>query len=165
MIARPTMTDTTAASPDLAEYLNENVQGWNKLMGLRLVRATADEVVAEITADERHHQPYGLVHGGVYASMIETVCSVGAAAWALPQNLSVVGLDNHTSFLHAAREGRLTIVAKPLSRGRRTHLWEATVTDEGGRVCATGRVRLVCLAQGARVAGETVAVKHSEPAR
>lgn len=162
MIRAPTMTALPDASPDLAEYLNENIQGWNKAMGLRLVRATADEVVAEWTVGEHHLQPYGLVHGGVYAGVIETVCSVGAAAWGLPRGLSVVGLDNHTSFLHAAREGKLTVTAKPVTRGRRTHVWDATVTDATGRINATGRVRLLCLEQGARVAGEAVAVKDGE---
>lgn len=156
------MTAPDDASTDIAEYLNENTQGWNRAMGLRLVRATADEVVAVWTVGEHHLQPYGLVHGGVYAGVIETVCSVGAAAWGLPRGLSVVGLDNHTSFLHAAREGTLTVTAKPVTRGRRTHVWDAAVTDAAGRVNATGRVRLLCLEQGARVAGEAVAVKESE---
>lgn len=141
--------------------LNANPQGWNAAMGLRFVRATAEEVVAEWTVGEHHLQPYGLVHGGVYSGVIETVCSVGAAAWGLPRGLSIVGLDNHTSFLHAAREGTLTVTAKPVTRGRRTHVWDATVTDPTGRALASGRVRLLCLEQGARVAGETVAVRES----
>jgi uncharacterized protein (TIGR00369 family) len=95
----------------------------------------------------------------VYSGVIETVASVGAAVYGLARGLSVVGLDNHTSFLHAAREGTLTATARPLTRGRRTQVWEATITDPTGRAVATGRVRLLCLEQGARVAGETVAVK------
>lgn len=144
---------------DLAPTLNERNDGWNAAMGLRFVRATADEVIAEWTVGPHHLQPYGLVHGGVYSGVIETVASVGAAVYGLARGLSVVGLDNHTSFLHAAREGTLRATAKPLTRGRRTQVWEATITDPTGRTVATGRVRLLCLEQGARVAGETVAVK------
>lgn len=144
---------------DLSPTLNAHLDGWNAAMGLRFVRATADEVIAECTVGPQHLQPYGLVHGGVYAGLIETVTSVGAALWGMAQGLSVVGLDNHTSFLRAVREGTLRVTATPLVRGRRTQVWEAAVTDAGGRVAASGRVRLLCLEAGAQVAGEVVAVK------
>ena len=143
-------------SDPVAEMLNQNLDGWNRSMGLRFVRASADEVVAEVRVDDRHRQPYGLVHGGVYASAVETTCSVGAALHALPSGRNTVGLENNTSFLHGTRDGTLTITARPLSRGTRTQVWEATVTDDTGRACAIGRVRLLCLDPGAAVAGQTV---------
>jgi len=151
----------TTPDDDLGPMLNANLDGWNAAMGLRFVRATADEVVAEWTVGPQHLQPYGLVHGGVYAGVIETVTSVGAAVYGLAQGLSVVGLDNHTSFLRAVREGTLRVSAKPLVRGRRTQVWEANVTDSAGRVAATGRVRLLCLEAGASVAGEVVAIQRA----
>src|SRR5262245_5782465 len=101
---------------DLSSMLNNTLGGWNIAMGLRFVSATAKEVVAELEIKECHRQPYGLVHGGVYSGMIETVVSAGAAIYAMPLGQSVVGLENHTSFLHAAREGMLRVTAKPLSR-------------------------------------------------
>jgi len=73
---------------------------------------------------------------------------------------SVVGLENHTSFLHAVREGLLRATALPLMRGRRTQVWEATITDSTGRTVASGRVRLLSLAPDSSIAGETVAVKR-----
>jgi uncharacterized protein (TIGR00369 family) len=69
---------------------------------------------------------------------------------------SVVGLENHTSFVRAVRRGRITATATPVTRGRRVQLWEATCRDETGRVVATGRVRLLCLDPGAELAGEPV---------
>ena len=146
---------------DLSSELNASLDGWNAAMGLRFVRATASEVTAELRIGPVHRQPYGLVHGGVYAGIIETVTSVGAALHAMSRGQSVVGLENSTSFLHAAREGVLRVTARPLSRGRKTQVWEGTVTDETERVVATGRVRLICLDAGAAVAGETLAVKPS----
>lgn len=143
---------------DLAPILNAHLDGWNQALGLRFVTVLPEEIVAELEIDARHRQPYGLVHGGVYASMIETVTSVGAALDARSRGASAVGLDNATSFLHGTREGRLRATARPLSRGRRTQLWEATVTDSEARVVATGRVRLLCLEAGAAVAGQTVRV-------
>ncbi len=59
-----------------------------------------------------------------------------------------VGLENHTSFLRAVREGKLTATARPVVRGRRTQVWEAEVRDDEDRLVATGRVRLLCLEQG-----------------
>ena len=139
--------------------LNGSLDGWNTAMGLRFVSATADEVVAELVIGPSHRQPYGIVHGGVHAGIIETAASVGAALHALPLGRSAVGLENHTSFLHAVREGTLRVTARPLSRGKRTQVWEGTVTDANGRVAATGRVRLLALEAEAPLAGQTVDVK------
>ena len=150
-----------ADEPDnFAELCNANPGGWNRAMGVRFLKATPDEVVGELTVTPTHHQPYGIVHGGVMAGVIETLCSVGAAVVATPRNQSVVGVDNHTSFLKAVREGTLRITARPITRGRRTQLWEAEVRDAESRLVATGRVRLLCLDEGAELAGEVVAVKE-----
>jgi uncharacterized protein (TIGR00369 family) len=140
----------------LVEMLNGRLGGWNTAMGLHVVRASRDEVVAECVVKEIHEQPYGLVHGGVHCGIIEAACSMGAALDALQRGQSVVGLDNATSFVRAARGGKLTVTARPVTRGRRTQLWEARVTDEAGKVLATGKVRLLCLDPGTDVAGKTV---------
>lgn len=143
-------------TPDAAQWLNDNTMGWNAAMGLRFVRASADEVVAVVEVGERHLQPYGVIHGGVHAGVVETVCSTGAALWAMPQGMSVVGLENATSFLRAARGGALTVTAKPLARGRRTQVWQAEVRDDEDRLIAEGKVRLLCLEEGATLAGQGV---------
>ncbi|HVO30985.1 MAG TPA: PaaI family thioesterase, partial [bacterium] len=101
-------------------------------------------------------QPYGIVHGGVWCGLIETVCSTGAAIDAAKRNQSVVGMENSTSFLRAVREGTVRIVATPLTRGSRTQVWEGTVLDSTGRAVATGRVRLLALEAGATLAGDTL---------
>ncbi len=145
--------------PDFAETLNQARDGWSGAMGLRFLRATRDEVVAELEIGPQHLQPYGIVHGGVYAGIVETLASSGAALDSLARGSSVVGLDNHTSFLRATRAGKLHATAIPLTRGRRTQLWEGRVVDDEGRLVATGRVRLLCLEPGAVVAGEVPTVK------
>jgi 1,4-dihydroxy-2-naphthoyl-CoA hydrolase len=146
-------------TPDLAEEMNAHLGGFNTAMGLRFVRASRDEVVAELTVGANHSQPYGIVHGGVHAGIIETVCSVGAAIDAQSDGRTVVGLENSTSFLRAARGGVLRVTARPITRGRRTHVWEATVADDSGRAVATGRVRLMCLEPGAEIAGRKAGVE------
>ena len=147
---------------DFASGLNAVRGGWNEAMGLTFVRASADEVVARLEIGAAHRQPYGIVHGGVYSGIIETVASTGAALHAAKEEQSVVGLENHTSFLRAVRDGVLEVVAKPLSRGRRSQVWEATVTDSEGRAVASGRVRLMSLEKGASLAGGTLEVRLDE---
>jgi uncharacterized protein (TIGR00369 family) len=157
MTTRPGLT----ATPDgnFAPALNAFPGGWNEAMGIHFVHATADEVIAEIEIAPHHHQPYGIVHGGMHSGLIETVASTGAALAALARGQSVVGLENHTSFLNAVREGKLRATARPLMRGRRTQVWEATITDAEGRSVASGRVRFLALEAGSSLAGETVKVK------
>jgi len=138
------------------EMLNEIKGGFNREMGLRFVKAERDEYVAEIEIAERHLQPYGIVHGGVYSGMIETLCSTGAALHVYSEGKSAVGLDNSTSFLRAVRSGILRGTARPVFMGKRSHVWEAEIKDDRGRVAATGRVRLMILEQGAEAGGETV---------
>lgn len=150
------MTDPTE---DHAPTLNARRDGWIAAMDLRFVRATRDEVVAEWSVGPQHLQAYGIVHGGVHAGVIETVTSVGAALDAAARGQSIVGLENHTSFIRGVREGMLRATALPITRGRRTQVWEATVTDPEGRVVATGRVRMLALEPDATVAGEVVVVK------
>lgn len=144
---------------DFAEVLNQNPDGWNSAMGVRFVRVTLDEVVAELIIGPEHRQAYGIVHGGVYAGVIETIASVGAAMNAMRDGRSAVGLENNTAFLHAVREGTLRATAVPLMRGKRTHVWEGRVEDERGRVVATGRVRLMCLEPDSTLAGRAIAIE------
>jgi uncharacterized protein (TIGR00369 family) len=159
MTTRPGLT--ASSDGNFAAAINASISGWNRAMGIHFIAATGDEVMAEMEIAEHHRQPYGIVHGGVHSGLIEAVTSVGAALAALPRSQSVVGLENHTSFLNAVREGKLRATARPLMRGRRTQVWEATVTDGEGRSVASGRVRFLALEAGASLAGETVTVKRS----
>ncbi len=108
------MTDPT---DDLAPMLNDHRDGWISAMEIRYVRATRDEVIAEWTVGPQHMQAYGIVHGGVHAGVIETIASVGAALDAQSRGQSIVGLENHTSFIRAVREGTLRATAKPITAG------------------------------------------------
>ena len=138
------------------------VAGWDTAMGFQYLRLSRDEVVVTYDVADVHKQGYGIVHGGVHCGVIESVCSTGAAMDAMPRGQHVVGLENHTSFVRAVRGGRITVTATPVTRGRRVQLWEATCRDEGGRIVATGRVRLLCLDPGTELGGETVQVRPRE---
>lgn len=136
------------------------VGGMDQALGIRVVRTGADEVVIEYDIDDRHRQPYGIVHGGMHCTAVETACSMGAAIAAAPRGQSVVGVENHTSFIRAAREGRVTVTARPLTRGRRSQLWQAEARLADGTLVASGRVRLLALDQGSALAGEPVGLKR-----
>ena len=142
---------------NFSERLNELPEGWLKAMGVTITLATADEVRAELTVGPEHLQGYGIVHGGVHCGLIESLASIGAALVAMPRGQSVVGLENNTSFVRAVRAGaKLHAVSTPITRGRRTQVWEASVLDEKDQIVATGRVRLLCLEPDQALAGEQV---------
>lgn len=137
-------------APDAGDA--DTLQGFNGVLGLSLVECSALKVVGELTVGARHLQPWGIVHGGVYCGIVETACSLGAQL--AQRGGFIVGVDNHTSFLKATRAGKLRVTAHPLVTGKRTQLWEANVQNEQGELVATGRVRLMTVAAGARLAGE-----------
>ncbi|PID40188.1 MAG: hypothetical protein CR984_04450 [Proteobacteria bacterium] len=148
------------AFPDnVLELINANLGGFNNSLGLHFIKADHNECVAEIKVADNHLQPYGLVHGGVYASMIETLCSTSAALTVWEENKSTVGLENSTSFLKAVRGGRLRCTARPLVLGKRSHVWEAHIHDDQNRLVATGRVRMLVLEPGAAIAGRKVGME------
>jgi len=103
-------------------------------------------VTARLTVEERHLQPFGIVHGGVYAAIAEAIASIGAsvnAASRVPGS-AVVGLDNHTTFIRATRLGtEVRAEALPRQAGRRTQSWDVTMRDPEGRELAVSRVRLL----------------------
>jgi 1,4-dihydroxy-2-naphthoyl-CoA hydrolase len=132
---------------DLAELVNQWPTGWVREMGITILTATSDEVTCEWDVTDKHHQGYGIVHGGVHCGVVETLASIGAAVVARPRGQRVVGLENSTSFIRAVRSGKLHAVARPVTRGRLSQVWEAWVYDDRDRLVAEGRVRLLCLAE------------------
>jgi uncharacterized protein (TIGR00369 family) len=119
--------------------------GLNAALGFELDEASPDRVVMSWTVGPQHLQPYGIVHGGVYCSVVETTASIGAALW-YGERGKVVGVANHTNFLRAVGDGRLTATATPIHRGRSQQLWLVLINDERGRDIARGEVRLQNLA-------------------
>jgi 1,4-dihydroxy-2-naphthoyl-CoA hydrolase len=142
------------AAVDFAAEINADpLDGWVRTMGITITKATEDEVRGEFEVERRHLQRYGIVHGGVYCGVIETLASIGAHLFARSRSQRTVGLENHTSFVRAVRSGRLTAEARPLTRGRSSQLWEGEVRDDQGRLVARGTVRLLCLPEDRELGG------------
>jgi 1,4-dihydroxy-2-naphthoyl-CoA hydrolase len=110
-------------------------------LGVEFVETTGDRVVATWPAGPPVHQPYGIVHGGAFCSVVETLASVGAAVWWGDRG-KVVGVNNSTDFYRAVREGTLTSTATPVHRGRSQQVWVVETVDDDGRMVSRGQVRL-----------------------
>jgi 1,4-dihydroxy-2-naphthoyl-CoA hydrolase len=155
------MAGDQAGGPDYGPMINDLPDGWAKANGLRFLTASADSVTAEMAIGPHHLQPYGIVHGGVYAGIVEALASVGAVVSVMPAGKSAVGLENHTSFIRACREGTLHASAAPITRGSRTQVWEVTIRDDAERVAAVGRVRMLVLDSDSSVAGADLSIKRA----
>ncbi|RKN40184.1 PaaI family thioesterase [Micromonospora endolithica] len=121
--------------------------GFVALLGLEFDEVSGDRVVIRWRVRPELHQPFGIQHGGVYCSVVETAASVGGSLW-LGDRGQVVGVANQTDFLRAVREGELTAVGTPVHRGRSQQLWQVEITDGTDRLVARGQVRLQNLTGG-----------------
>ncbi|HUI03981.1 MAG TPA: PaaI family thioesterase [Acidimicrobiales bacterium] len=123
--------------------------GWDSALGIRVEELTATRVVAYVDIDERHQQAYGIVHGGVWASVVESVASHGAAfaAREITGEMAVVGVANATDFLRPHRAGRVRATGTPAFTGRSQQVWLVEIARESdGKLVARGQLRLQNLA-------------------
>lgn len=112
-------------------------------LGLQFTELSPEGARAQLEVKPHLLQPMGLVHGGVYCSMIESMASVAAYTWLAEHGGgNVVGVNNNTDFLRAIKSGTVYGRAEPVHRGRRQQLWQVTITDDDDRVVARGQVRL-----------------------
>jgi uncharacterized protein (TIGR00369 family) len=95
-------------------------------------------------------QPMGIIHGGVYAAMAETLASTGTARGVLAAGKVPLGMSNNTSFLRPVSEGSVTASAHAIHRGRTTWVWDVEMRDDEGRLCATSRVTIAVRDSGPR---------------
>lgn len=110
-------------------------------LGLEFVRADEDGIEVTWQAGPALHQPFGIVHGGVYATIVETLGSISGQLW-LGTKGKVVGVNNNTDFFRAVSEGTLRSVSTPLHRGRSQQVWVIETTDEQGRLVSRGQLRI-----------------------
>lgn len=121
------------------------------LVGVGLVfdEVSATRVVGHIELGSDHHTPWGIVHGGVYATAVESAASVGATVAVADQGLVAVGLTNTTHFLRPLTTGRVTVTAAALNQGRTQQLWQVDINDQAGRLIAHGELRVQNVARDA----------------
>jgi 1,4-dihydroxy-2-naphthoyl-CoA hydrolase len=125
-----------------AEQLNEFMVGFDRLYGLELVEFSDTEVRARVPLRDELKQPMGLLHGGVYASIAESLASLATALGVLDDGQVAMGLSNSTSFLRPVTEGAVHAHATRLHRGRTTWVWDVQFSDDAGRICAVTRMTI-----------------------
>ena len=111
-------------------------------LGVEVFEWTPEVARGRVAVSEKVMQPYGLVHGGVYASVAETLASMATAAAVHDDGMIAVGLSNHTSFMRPVTKGYVNGEARVRHRGRTTWVWEVDFTDDDGRLCAISRVTM-----------------------
>lgn len=110
-------------------------------LGIEVVEAGGQRVVATMPVEPRHHQPLGYLHGGATVALAETVASVGAYLGA-PDGYTAFGMEINANHLRPKRDGTLTAVGKPVYAGRSTQVWEVRVTDEHDKLVCISRCTL-----------------------
>ena len=115
---------------------------FDALYGLEIKSISDEEVVATVPVRDAVKQPMGLVHGGVYASMAESMTSMATALAVIDDGKHAQGLSNATSFMRPILEGTVHARATRLHRGRTTWVWDVEITDDQGRRCAMTRMTI-----------------------
>ncbi|MER3482181.1 MAG: competence protein ComA [Meiothermus sp.] len=110
-------------------------------LGIRLLEASPERVVAEMDVTPKVHQPFGFLHGGASVSLAETVASIGAFL-AAPEGHTSFGLEINANHLRSVREGKLTATGTPIHSGRTTAVWNIEIRDEQGRLVCISRCTL-----------------------
>ena len=124
------------AQPEIAP------DGFAGEIGVEWLNLDPDDAHARIAVEPRHLQPGGVVHGGVYASLAESISSAATYGVVREQGMIAMGQANDTTFLRPIGEGHLNATATPRHRGRTTWVWDVEITDDEGRVCSLARVTI-----------------------
>ncbi len=116
--------------------------GFGELIGVEWLSFDQDDARARIKIEDHHLQPFGVVHGGVYSSLAESICSA-AAYYAIREDDQVaMGQSNDTTFLRSIADGHVNATARTRHRGRTTWIFDVEMTDDEGRVCALARITI-----------------------
>jgi uncharacterized protein (TIGR00369 family) len=139
------------ATPTAAQ-INAALRGFDRLYGLQLLEVGEEQVSARVAVREELKQPAGLVHGGVYAAVAESLASLATALAVMDEGNSAMGLSNSTSFLRPITEGTVHARATRIHRGRSTWVWDVLFSDDLQRTCAVTRMTIAVRPQRERAA-------------
>ena len=116
--------------------------GLGELIGIEGLEGGGDEVRARVVVSDRIRQPYGIVHGGAYATIAESLCSRATALAVFEDGMAAMGQSNQATFLRPISEGTIHARATPRHRGRTTWIWDCELSDDDGRLCALVRMTI-----------------------
>jgi len=124
------------------KQLNRAVMGFDRLYGLEILELSDADARARVPVRDELKQGMGLVHGGVYASIAESMASLATVLAVIGEGKMAMGLSNTTSFLRPITEGTVHAHAQRLHRGRTTWVWDVTFSDDADRTCAVTRMTI-----------------------
>ena len=133
---------TTPGTPTLQSGSLEQASAFVGAAGLVLEEVSGTRVSGYIDLGAQHHTPWGIVHGGVYSTAIESAASIGASTAVVERGEVAVGLTNTTHFLRSVVSGRVGVEAVALNQGRTQQLWRVDIRTDSGKLVAHGEVRL-----------------------
>ena len=116
--------------------------GFAEEIGTEWIDFDPDNARARIAVERRHLQPYGIVHGGVYTTLAESICSAATYNAVREDGRVAIAQANDTTFLRPLGEGHITATARTRHRGRTTWVWDVEMTDDEGHVCALSRMTI-----------------------
>jgi 1,4-dihydroxy-2-naphthoyl-CoA hydrolase len=134
--------------------------GFDGLYGLKVTEVSDELMRGQVSVRDELKQAAGLVHGGVYASIAESLASLGTALAVMPDGNFAMGLSNQTSFLRPITQGTIHAEATRKHRGRTTWVWEVEISDDDGNLCVLTRMTVAV-----RPAPESLRSKLSLDAR
>jgi 1,4-dihydroxy-2-naphthoyl-CoA hydrolase len=128
--------------------------GFDGHYGLEVTEVSDERMRGAVKVRDELKQMAGLVHGGVYASIAESLASIGTGLAVSADGKTVMGLSNQTSFLRPITQGTIHALARRKHRGRSTWVWEVEITDDEGRLCVLTRMTVAVREASARGVGE-----------
>jgi uncharacterized protein (TIGR00369 family) len=133
----PSDSDASSSKKDLPDDLG----GVAGLLDIELVETGPERVTATMPVTPNHHQPFGVLHGGVSVVLAESVASVGGYL-AAPEGYTAVGMEVNANHVRSVKKGRLAAVATPLHTGSTTHVWDVKIRHEGEKLVCVSRCTL-----------------------
>lgn len=117
-------------------------------LGFQITEIGDDFLSGKIPVDERTKQPYGIMHGGAYVALAETLGSLASHFCIDSSKFLSVGLEVNGNHIRQAREGWVRGTARPIHLGKKTHVWEIRIVDDEGRLLHVGRLTTAILEKG-----------------
>ena len=114
-------------------------------LGIEIIEATPEKVVATMPIEARVHQPFGLLHGGASVALAETVASVGGVVSVMGEGKTAVGQEINANHLRGKRDGVVTATATPIHKGKRSHVWHIEIKDEEDKMICISRCTLAII--------------------
>jgi uncharacterized protein (TIGR00369 family) len=133
------LTDEVAQLPPPFDTMRSP---FDDLIGGTVLSVDPDHARARVAMREELAQPFGLMHGGVYSSGIEGLCSLATAIAVWDDGMIAMGQSINVSFVRPITAGSAEIRAKARHRGRTTWIWEAEVLDSAEHLCATATMTI-----------------------